>query len=154
MLMIGLACSGRPAPPGPESPVYVWEVDGEPTHWRYVPLSPRLREHPRPEDFSHSAVRCEGDAACLADLGFYRSECSDGRDNDGDGLTDHPADPGCAGAHAREEAPACDDGKDNDRDGHADWDGAGFSHPDPECIDAPSRDREHPRRSGWPGLPF
>ena len=35
----------------------------------------------------------------------------------------------------------------------ADWDGAGCSHPDPECEDAPSRDREHPERARWPWLP-
>ena len=98
------------------------------------------------------ALRCESQATCLADQGFYPAQCSDGVDNDGDGATDHPADPGCAGPHALEESPACDDGLDNDGDGHADWDGAGFSHPDPECEDAPWRDREYPEHARWPWL--
>jgi hypothetical protein len=46
-------------------------------------------------------------------------ECGDGIDNDGDGLADHPADPGCDGAgDASEKSPRwiCDDGNDNDGD--------------------------------------
>ena len=46
--------------------------------------------------------------------------CSDGADNDGDGLTDHPADPGCSDAAEDREDPQCDDGIDNDSDGDAD----------------------------------
>jgi len=46
--------------------------------------------------------------------------CSDGVDNDGDGLSDFPADPGCASPAAWREDPACDDGIDNDRDGEID----------------------------------
>jgi hypothetical protein len=53
--------------------------------------------------------------------------CSDGQDNDGDGLTDYPSDSGCDSAtDTSEEAPppppkpACSDGQDNDGDGLAD----------------------------------
>jgi hypothetical protein len=46
--------------------------------------------------------------------------CSDGIDNDGDGLVDHPADPGCGAASSFIENPACDDGFDNDFDGATD----------------------------------
>jgi hypothetical protein len=54
--------------------------------------------------------------------------CSNGEDDDGDGLVDHPADPGCASALATNESPACDDGTDNDGDGAVD-------HPaDPDCA--------------------
>lgn len=49
--------------------------------------------------------------------------CSDGIDNDGDGLTDYPADPGCESAIDPDETdiPACSDGQDNDGDGNADY---------------------------------
>jgi hypothetical protein len=74
-----------------------------------------------------------------ADLSYYRSQilaittvpaCSDGLDDDLDGLVDHPADPGCdSPTDASERSPAleCDDGIDNDLDGLID-------HPaDPQC---------------------
>ena len=49
--------------------------------------------------------------------------CSDGLDNDGDGLIDYPSDPGCSSAEDDNEAdPAqCSDGKDNDGDGLVDF---------------------------------
>ncbi len=47
-------------------------------------------------------------------------ECSDGIDNDGDGLTDFPNDPGCPNAGAIFENPVCDDRFDNDEDGTMD----------------------------------
>jgi hypothetical protein len=50
--------------------------------------------------------------------------CSDGLDNDGDGLTDHPADSGCAAAGDESEnasGVACDDRLDNDGDGLWDY---------------------------------
>ncbi|RMD82824.1 MAG: hypothetical protein D6815_08175, partial [Candidatus Dadabacteria bacterium] len=47
------------------------------------------------------------------------SLCSNGVDDDGDGLID-VSDPGCDGPGADTEAPACDDGRDNDRDGVVD----------------------------------
>ena len=54
-------------------------------------------------------------------------QCSDGQDNDSDGLTDYPADPGCSGNTDNDEfnAPApiyqCSDGQDNDSDGLTDY---------------------------------
>jgi len=81
-----------------------------------------------------------GNASVAADLAWYREQieavvqtpaCSDGLDDDGDGLTDHPDDPGCDDAgDASERSPLlpCDDGVDNDGDGLAD-------HPaDPQCA--------------------
>ena len=56
--------------------------------------------------------------------------CSDHLDNDGDGLTDWPNDPGCADLSDPLETNAdiqCDDGLDNDGDGKVD-----FSR-DPDC---------------------
>ena len=49
--------------------------------------------------------------------------CSDGKDNDGDGKTDYPADPGCTSAADTDETdvPQCSDGKDNDGDGLLDY---------------------------------
>jgi hypothetical protein len=67
--------------------------------------------------------------------------CSDGLDNDSDGLTDHPADPGCAAGSDTDEtdpppppAPACSDGLDNDSDGLIDYPG------DPGCTGATDED--------------
>lgn len=61
--------------------------------------------------------------------------CSDGIDNDGDGLTDFPADPGCQDATDTGEfnpppAAACSDTVDNDGDGLIDFPA------DPGCTDA------------------
>ena len=67
-------------------------------------------------------------------------QCSDGTDNDGDGKTDFPADPGCDSSTDNDEVdlagpPQCSDGTDNDGDGKAD-------HPaDPGC-DSPADDEE------------
>ncbi len=58
--------------------------------------------------------------------------CSDGIDNDGDGQTDFPADPGCSSPLDSDErdAPApCQDGIDNDGDGLIDFPA------DPGCAD-------------------
>ena len=69
--------------------------------------------------------------------------CSDGQDNDGDGLTDHPADPGCTSGSDTDEtdpppAPACSDGQDNDGDGLTD-------HPaDPGCVSVSDTDETDP----------
>jgi hypothetical protein len=71
-------------------------------------------------------------------------QCSDGIDNDGDGLIDYPADPGCASAADLDEhSPTlpCDDGVDNDGDGLIDYraDGTG----DPGCA-SPASPTESP----------
>ena len=47
--------------------------------------------------------------------------CSDGLDNDGDGLVDHPDDPGCLNAGSTVEDPECHDGLDNDGDQAVDY---------------------------------
>jgi hypothetical protein len=99
--------------------------------------------------------------------------CNDGLDNDGDGLVDHPADPGCAGLGRPSESPACDDGIDDDGDGlidfpedpgcarasqtteapacdnHLDDDGDGLvDHPDDPTCASPSGATESERRCG------
>ncbi len=86
-----------------------------------------------------TGVRNEADAARTLDavgaaVAAYRdapSGCNDGRDDDGDGLVDFGADPGCASPNdtsERDAALVCDDGVDNDGDGLIDGD-------DPACID-------------------
>ncbi len=60
----------------------------------------------------------------LSDICTVRSvrACSDGLDNDGDGLTDFPEDPGCSSAGDNDETDVeCSDGVDNDGDGDVDW---------------------------------
>ncbi|MDJ0785277.1 MAG: M12 family metallo-peptidase [Myxococcota bacterium] len=75
----------------------------------------------------------------VAILSVALPACSDGIDNDGDLLVDHPADPGCASPASDLESPACNDGIDNDNDGGIDFDGA---PPDPQCVGKPSRNKE------------
>jgi hypothetical protein len=71
-------------------------------------------------------------------------ECSDGVDNDGDGLIDFPADPGCDSADDDDERNQCVDGVDNDGDGLIDF-GA-----DPGC-DSPQDDDERDGGGGAAG---
>ncbi len=96
----------------------------------------------------------EAFAAWTADLGdgqherVYRAElpqpaCADGVDNDSDGKTDYPADPGCSGPTDNNEtdpAPpaACADGVDNDSDGKTDYPA------DPGCSGPNDNDETDP----------
>ena len=95
--------------------------------------------------------------------------CSDGVDNDGDGLVDHPEDPGCRTASSPREAPQCQDGLDNDGQPGIDFDGGqsihgacsggvcppgvsdpegdGVANPDPDCS-AAYRNDERPSGCG------
>lgn len=65
--------------------------------------------------------------------------CSDGVDNDGDGMTDFPEDLGCVGSNDTSEdslpSAQCQDGRDNDEDGKIDY------PVDPGCF-APQADSE------------
>jgi hypothetical protein len=68
-----------------------------------------------------------GNVTYGSDLSYYRAQvlavarpCADGVDNDSDGATDHPADPGCAWIGDLSELPDCGDGIDNDNDGAVD----------------------------------
>jgi hypothetical protein len=70
--------------------------------------------------------------------------CSDGVDNDGDGLADFPADPGCLALAALLEDPACDDGLDDDRDGRIDL-------ADPDCDGAYDTSEASPPLPPLPG---
>jgi streptogramin lyase len=86
-------------------------------------------------------------------------DCADDVDDDGDGLTDFPADPGCASATDPTEktsAKACDDGFDNDADGEIDFpndvgckDVNGIESP--QCDD--NLDNDNEGRIDWDGGP-
>ncbi len=81
-----------------------------------------------------------GNEGLIVDLYAYRDgilavtdrpDCSDGLDDDGDGLSDFPSDPGCASvtdASERASALVCDNGSDDDGDGLIDFPG------DPGCA--------------------
>jgi probable HAF family extracellular repeat protein len=80
------------------------------------------------------------------------TDCSDGLDNDSDGLIDYPDDPGCSSDTDPSEEPACADGYDNDGDGHFDYpDDPGCFNPssfteNPQCQDGINND---PNQDGW-----
>ncbi len=64
-------------------------------------------------------------AACTIESTPTPKQCNDGIDNDGDGKTDYPADPGCSSTSDDDEldlsTAQCNDGIDNDGDGLVDW---------------------------------
>lgn len=66
---------------------------------------------------------------------FAPAVCFNGVDDDGDGLVDYPADPGCRNGRSKVENPQCNDGKDNDGDGAIDYNGGPNGEPpDPQCT--------------------
>ncbi|MEN0065597.1 MAG: hypothetical protein AAGA48_25880 [Myxococcota bacterium] len=74
----------------------------------------------------------------VEDCGSSIGACSDGLDNDGDGRTDFPNEPGCSSACDNNETdpavlPRCADGLDSDADGQTDFPA------DPECASAADR---------------
>ena len=77
------------------------------------------------------------------------TQCSNGADDDTDGLTDAGRDPGCRDRNDNDEQAsniACDDGEDNDRDGSTDTNDEGCIDPwdtdetDPVCNDEADND--------------
>ena len=100
--------------------------------------------------FAAGAFTCEGAATCQGTLGerICQTECSDGLDNNADGKTDFPEDPGCTSAADGVEdtvcpgasCPACADGVDNDGDDDIDFDADGScdSAADTSELDCPS----------------
>ena len=95
--------------------------------------------------------------------------CDNGLDEDGDGFTDFPDDPGCADATGVRENPQCQDGINNDNDPRLDFDGGesihgacsggvcppgvsdidadGVADPDPQCVAKPYRNKERANSS-------
>jgi hypothetical protein len=82
-----------------------------------------------------------GNHGYAVDLHHYRADllaiidqpdCDDGLDDDGDGLTDYPADPGCSSptdSDERELSLACDNALDDDGDGTIDLADGGCTDP-------------------------
>ena len=96
----------------------------------------------------------------LVPLPVVVSQCSDGLDNDGDGLLDYPEDPGCSAPDdSSEQSPSlpCDDGLDNDADGLIDYPAdLGCKDPtwgleNPQCSDGIDNDGD--RKIDWDGGP-
>lgn len=85
-----------------------------------------------PGDGPDAAVTPDGGGP-LPDGGAAAAACANAEDDDGDDLTDYPADPGCTDPADDDEAdpdsPACDNGEDDDGDGRVDFPG------DPGCSD-------------------
>jgi len=101
-----------------------------------------------------SFVLCATVASCGgnkdANGGAPSAACSDGADNDGDGLIDYPDDLGCVDEtdDSEDTAPSaqCMDGRDNDGDGKVDF------PRDPGCY-APQQDSEADDCPDGPGCP-
>jgi hypothetical protein len=80
-------------------------------------------------DPASTTVTCAAGLVCgTAGTGRVcrKAACSDTMDNDGDGKTDFPAEPGCTSAEDDDEsdpaaAPICANGIDDDMDGSTDW---------------------------------
>jgi hypothetical protein len=101
------------------------------------------------------SVQVFDDSGTLRDgFEYSRYVCKDGVDNDGDGLIDHPDDPGCFVPESDLEDPRCQDGEDNDGDGRIDFDGGlaalGYvkAEPDPQCESGPWLRSESPTGCG------
>ncbi|MFO0681243.1 MAG: hypothetical protein U0234_04290 [Sandaracinus sp.] len=82
-----------------------------------------------------AALVCPGAASCPA--------CNDGEDDDHDGLTDYPSDPGCVDRQDDDEGEPpppgpCADGADNDGDRRVDYPA------DPGCADEEDTDETDP----------
>lgn len=114
---------------------------------RYVPLtfapsaggisvnSPSDANQAPPGSYMLFLVNDQG-VPSVASFVSLSGACSDGIDDDRDGLVDYPADPGCSDADDPSEldpAVACDDGIDNDGDGVADFGPSPGIH-DPGCA--------------------
>ncbi len=87
-----------------------------------------------------------GDATWSADLSQYRGQlidltrpqCANEKDDDGDGLTDWPADPDCASALDDSEFP--------------DQDGDGVPDPNDNCLTVPNADQRDTDHDGYGNL--
>lgn len=86
--------------------------------------------------------QCPTGLTCQRQAGQYRcgsAACNDGADNDDDGQTDFPFDPGCTSEEDTSEIdpladPVCSNGFDDDGDGLIDF------GEDPQCVSASDRD--------------
>ena len=88
------------------------------------------------------ALRCAFGRACVDDR-CAPAACANGFDDDADGRTDHPEDPGCTSPDDNDETspdplPQCANGRDDDFDGQTDFPN------DPDCIDAADDNETRP----------
>jgi hypothetical protein len=129
-LVIG--CTGPPCNSSEAGPLYGWRV-----RFNYVaPTSTATISEPRSQFSDNIFCGNTGnvDPSWATSCGTPpppTPQCSDGIDNDGDGLIDYPADPGCTDALDNDETngplappppkPQCSDGIDNDGDGRIDY---------------------------------
>lgn len=97
------------------------------------------------DTFGYGRINADAATAAVAG-GGTDPQCSDGIDNDGDGLIDHPDDPGCDSTSDNDEtdpvATQCSDGIDNDGDGLTDF------PDDPGCTDSSDDDETDPVSGG------
>ncbi|MEZ4470026.1 MAG: hypothetical protein R3F60_04305 [bacterium] len=87
-------------------------------------------------------VQCRAGALCQAGV-CTAAACANGRDDDGDGRSDYPEDPGCTAPDDDDETspdplPQCADGVDNDRNGQTDF------PEDANCDDAADNEEARP----------
>ena len=92
------------------------------------------------------AVVCRRGSTCVGDV-CLPHDCADGVDNDSDGRTDWPEEPGCETPEDDDETnpvppPQCSDGADNDFNGLADW------PDDPRCSSAGDPEEQPPPQCG------
>ncbi|MCA9537887.1 MAG: hypothetical protein KC620_03300, partial [Myxococcales bacterium] len=124
-----------PQAPGTELLIFVDSIPGPGGIWR-------LRMNPLLAQGANCAGpgtwECGPGMACVVGPGgsfCTRAVCDNGRDDDGDGRVDFPADPGCASAADEDETdppvpPQCANGVDDDEDGLVDFPN------DPRCGSA------------------
>ncbi len=148
MRFVLLPDNGELPPEGPDDGVYLMLMEGtlEP-YAEWVPFYVMF------EVYAGGAATVN---AAIADVeaNFLQPLCSDGIDNDRDGLIDHPADPGCDDANDMSErggmlAAECDNGFDDDMNDLTDFPN------DPGCTDAfdvtelPEPGGTTPLLAGW-----
>lgn len=139
---IGDSLEVSPAEPG----VYFVTVDSDFGAGAFSLEVEVLLEDGSPCDAAGGPRRCADGLVCragAAGASCGRPACSDGVDNDGDGVVDFPRERGCEGATDDDETdpvvPAvCGNGMDDDRDGLADWPA------DPGCLGAGSPSEDAP----------
>jgi hypothetical protein len=127
---------GTPAPPAALDREYAGPV--APIPWSFPDTLPASLDN-CPDDPNPDQADADSDGVG----NVCDPPCSDGLDNDADGMTDTPADVGCRDAAWPSESPPCQDGINNDpaQDALIDWDGGGSAglprhlqtQPDPQC---------------------
>jgi hypothetical protein len=97
---------------------------------------------------------CDVDGNCVEYCKIGIAECSDGIDNDGDGLTDYPDDPECRSPYDTDEMydPACANGIDDDGDGLTDYPNDTFCGGPESLLEGPLGFSSAPSLSFWDWL--